>query len=290
MVSDISPAISKSLSGTDDIMISVVPDTKGYELGFQLNNSPTDNIEFRKAMAHAINRERICQIVFDEYAHPTLTTFLMPTVAQDFVNTDVPGDDYDYDLDKAREMLESAGFADRNGDGWREGPNGEKLNLILIIQGNGADASGRIAEVLKEECKQIGLDITIKLAESEQYTEERRHSNFFITGMPYLMHDDADDLSHFECNSYFGQKNWYDFNNSRYNELTTKLRSTADREERKQIGYELQEILAQEVPSVPICSADVIFAYKSNRFTGWEKESPGYWGVDTRMLLNLERA
>ena len=290
VVSDISPAVARSLSGSDGIDVSVVSDTKGYELGMQCNNSPTDNKDFRKAMAHAVNRERICEIVFDGYAHPTLTTFLMPVVAHDFVNEEVPGVDYEYDMDKAEDMLESAGFMDRNKDGWREGPDGEKLNLIMVISGNGADASGRMAEVLKEEWKKIGLDMEIKLTESEQYAEQRRQSNFFISGMPYLMHDDADDLSHFECNSYFGQKNWYDFNNARYNELNEKLRSTADREERKQVGYEMQEILAEETPSIPICSADLIFAHRSDRFTGWKNLTPLYWDVDTKMLLNLKRA
>ncbi|OPY54574.1 MAG: putative ABC transporter periplasmic-binding protein [Methanosaeta sp. PtaU1.Bin112] len=290
VVSDISPAVAKSLIGSQGIDVSVVPDTRGYELGMQCNNSPTDNKDFRNAMAHAINRERICDIVFDGYAHPTMTTFLMPVVAHDFVNEDVPGDDYGYDLKKAKDLLESAGFLDSDGDGWREGPDKEKLNLIFVIQGNGADASGRMAEVLKEEWKQIGLDVKIKLTESEQYSEERRHSNFFISGMPYLMHDDADDLSHFECNSYFGQKNWYDFSNQRYNELNEKLRSIADRDERRKIGYEMQEILADEVPSVPICSADLIFAHRSDRFAGWENLTPLYWDVDTKMLLNLKRA
>jgi peptide/nickel transport system substrate-binding protein len=90
VVSEISPAVAQSIEGSNGIETFVAPETRGYELGFNLNNYPTDSLEFRKAMAHAIDREKICNIVFGGYATPTETTFLMPSVAYDFVNPDVP--------------------------------------------------------------------------------------------------------------------------------------------------------------------------------------------------------
>jgi len=286
VVSDISPAVARSLGRSGEIKIFTAPETRGYELGFNLNNYPTETKNFRRALAHTIDREMICNIVFDGYATPTYTTFLMPSVAYDFVNPDVPGGRYEYDLDEAEEILDSAGFVDVDGDGWREGPDGEDVTLTMPLGGKGGDVSGKIAEVLKENWKDLGIRLELEQTEFNQWFEEIHQSNLFIVGMPYLMHDDADDLAHFECNSFFGKTNWYDYDSSEYNELTEELRSTADREERKEIGYRMQEILAEDVPTVPICTSDVIFAYRSDRFEGWDDAAPMYWDVDVKMLLN----
>lgn len=289
VVSEISPAVAQSIEGSNGIETFVAPETRGYELGFNLNNYPTDSPEFRKAMAHAIDREKICDIVFGGYATPTETTFLMPSVAYDFVNPDVPGDDYEYDLEKAGEMLDAAGFTDSDGDGWRDGSDGEDVVMIIPITGMGADDS-KIAEVLREDWKELGIKVEMKQVESSQKQSEYHNSNFFIVGMPYLMHDDADDLTHFEVDSHFGNPNWYDYDEPDYNALAEELRNTADQDERKEIGYQMQEILAEDVPTVPICSTDVIFAYRADRFAGWEDVAPLYWSVDTKMILNVRRA
>jgi len=289
VVSDISPAVARSIEGSNGIETFVAPETRGYELGFNLKNYPTDLPEFRKAMAHAIDREKICDIVFDGYATPTETTFLMPSVAYDFVNPDVPGDDYEYDLEKAGEMLDAAGFTDSDGDGWREVSDGEDVVMTIPISGMGSDAS-KIAEVLREDWNDLGIKVDMKQVDSSQQQSEYHKSNFFIVGMPYLMHDDVDDLTHFEVDSHFGKPNWYDYDELDYNALAEELRNTADRNDRKEIGYQMQEILDEDVPTVPICSSDVIFAYRADRFTGWEDAAPLYWNVDTNMLLQVRPA
>ena len=289
VVSEVSPAVARSLEGSNGIEILTAPETRGYELGFNLNNYPTDDLEFRKAMAHAVDREKICDIVFDGYATPTETTFLMLSVAYDFVNPDVPGDCYEYDLETAGEMLDSADFMDRDGDGWREGADGKDVVMTIPVTGMGS-LDSKIAEILREDWKDLGIDVEMRQVESNQKQNEYHKSNFFVVGMPYLMHDDVDDLTHFEVDSHFGKPNWYDYDESDYNVLAEELRNTADRDEREEIGYQMQEILAEDVPTVPICSADVIFAYRADRFTGWEDVAPMYWSVDTRMLLNVRCA
>ena len=289
VVNDISPAVARNLEGTDNIRVFTAAATRGYELGFNLNNYPTDHLEFRKAMAHAVNRKKICDIVFDGFAASTNTTFLMPDVAYDYVNPDVPGDDYKYDPEIAKKMLTSSGFVDQDGDGWIEGADGEDVVMTMPVSDTSSYES-RMAEVLKEDWKTLGIKVELKQVDSSQKQDEYHKSNFFIVGMPYLMHDDVDDLTHFEVDSHFGKANWYDYNEPDYNALAEELRNTADREKRKEIGYRMQELLDKDVPTVPICGADVIFAYRADRFSGWEDVAPRTWTVDTNMLLNLKRA
>ena len=292
VVSDISPPIANSLKGTENIEVYSIPDTRGYEVGFNVKNYPSNITTFRKAMAHAIDREKICSIVFGGYASPTYTTFLMPGVAHDFVNPDTPI--YDYNLTETKRLLKSVGFNDSDGDGVLEGPDGEDITITIPVGATAAAAGGvdnKIAEVLKNDWDELGIKVNIKQVEFSQWFMEVHKNPVFIVGMPYLMHDDPDDLAHFGSQAFFGKPNWYDYNNPAFDQLIEQERSTADREERKQIGYEMQKILANDVPTVPICSADTMIAYRSDRFVGWEDVYPMYWGIlDMKVVSNVKPA
>lgn len=47
----------------------------------------------------------------------------------------------------------------------------------------------------------------------------------------------------------------------------------------------MQEILAEEIPTVPICDTDSYFAYRKDRFTGWEKLN-SYSDIDNPTVLS----
>ncbi len=291
VVNDISPVIADSLEGTKDIEVYPLPDTKGYEVGFNIKNYPSNIKAFRKAMAHAIDREKICNIVFGGYARPTYTTFLMPSVAHDFVDQDTPK--YDYDLAETKRLLKSAEFSDTDGDGILEGPDGKDVTITIPVGGTAAAASGidnKIAAILKNDWKELGIEVTIKQVDTQQWKKEVHKNPVFIVGMPYLMHDDPDDLAQFGSKAFFEKANWYDYDNPEYDKLIKEERSTADREERKEIGYKMQEILANDVPTVPICSADTMIAYRSDRFVGWEDIYPLYWDADMKILMEIKSA
>ncbi|MFY1112432.1 MAG: ABC transporter substrate-binding protein [Methanosarcinaceae archaeon] len=285
VVGDILPAVARGLEGSEDIKVYAVEDTRGYELGFNVNTYPASIPEFRKAIAHSVDRENICSIVFSGHARSTETTFLMPSSAHDFVNPDARG--CEYNLGKARELLAEAGFEDIDGDGILEDADGEDLS-VTILAGNSL-AETNLATVLKQEWEdELGMVVNVQI-KSDQWQKEVHENPMFTVAMPYLMHDDADDLCHFGSGSFFGKANWYDYSNPEYDQLVEDIRNTPDREERKQIGYEMQEILEEDVPTVPICSANTLIAYRTDRFAGWEDVAPMYWNVvDIKLLSNIK--
>ncbi|WP_220680660.1 ABC transporter substrate-binding protein [Methanofollis formosanus] len=285
VVGDLDAATATDLAGEEDINVYSIPDTRGIELSYNTLTYPANITGFRQAMCHAVDRDTIINLVFGGYATPTTTTFLMPGVAHDYVNPEIPP--YDYDIDKAAAMLKEAGFDDIDDDGILEGPDGNDLSLTFLIWSSGNEA--RIAEVLKNDWKNLGIDLEIKQIDSSQWQKEVHNYPMFFSGMPYLMHDDPEDMTHFGSNEFFGKPNWYDYSNPEFDRLISDLRSTADDSERKEIGYQMQEIFAKDVPCVPICSIDSIVAYRSDRFTGWESVNPMYWNVvDIKQLSNIK--
>ncbi|MDD1729794.1 MAG: ABC transporter substrate-binding protein [Methanospirillum sp.] len=281
IVSDITPAVADSLRNEPNIGVITIPATTGYELGFTMIQYPTNLSSFRHAMSHTIDRDTICTVLGN--ARPTNTTFLMPEVAGAYVNPNDTGM-YDYNLSKAREELKQAGFI-QDGQGILRGPDGNPVELFLPIGGKASTGvSEKIVTALRNDWATLGIQIkTTKYDDESQYRKAIDKGNLFIDGMPSILHDDPDDLVDFAVTP-LQEKNYYNFNNSEFNALTVKVRNTVNKEERKGIGYQMQDILADNVPTVPICSTDSYDAFRTDRFTGWEK-LVNYTSIQDRKVL-----
>ncbi len=122
-------------------------------LGLNLSKAPFDNILVRQAIAYALDKETLCASVFQGIEQPAETLF-----AADEPYCDVDQTTYAYDLAKANEFMDEAGWLDSDGDGIRE-MDGQKLEFTMIYYtqiGSMGDAVLAIADQLAE----IGFKIT----------------------------------------------------------------------------------------------------------------------------------
>ena len=112
-----------------------------------------NDARFRQAVSHAINRERIARNVFDGLARPG---YGPETPANKlFFSPDVPK--FEFNLDKARQMLKDIGLKDSNGDGILEFPDGKpvKFNIITNVENK---LRVDTATIITSDLKSIGLD------------------------------------------------------------------------------------------------------------------------------------
>jgi len=112
------------------------------------------NINFRKAVAHAIDKKKIIDIVMnglgysqDSPVDPNNNIFYNSSVVV-----------YDYDLNKARALLAEAGFIDRNDDGVIEDVKGNKVEFNLYTNSN-ANERMQIAAIVRHDLKQLGMKV-----------------------------------------------------------------------------------------------------------------------------------
>ena len=283
VVSGLTPAVAQSLSGDSNISIYAINDTGACEVAFNMNQYPANITEFRHAMSHTIDRDTFSSLMGT--GRPTETTFLIPDLAGDYVNPADVGM-YDYNLTKAQEMLAQAGFV-KNAAGILIGPDGNPVTITIPLGTKGAAVNDKIITVIKNDWAQIG--ITVSTAYYEDATQYRNAVNanpVFIDSFPVLLHDDPDALSNFAVTP-LQETNYYNYNSTEYNNLVAKVKNTTDPVEVKEMAYRLQDLLAQDVPTVPVATTDTLVAYRSDRFTGWDI-GPGYHSImDPRVLENL---
>ncbi|MBO0473862.1 oligopeptide ABC transporter substrate-binding protein [Enterococcus ureasiticus] len=114
------------------------------------------DVKLRQAMGYAMDNDAIGQKFYNGLR--TGATTLIPPIFKTLHDTEVKG--YQYDLDKAKKILDDAGYKDTDGDGLRENPKGEKLTINFASMAGGETAQP-LADYYLQQWKEIGLDVKL---------------------------------------------------------------------------------------------------------------------------------
>jgi len=109
---------------------------------------------FRKAVAHAIDKETMIKNVMLGFGFPQASA--MEEAAKFFYNPGVVK--YEYDLEKAKKILEKAGYIDRNKDGIREDAKGNPIKFTLITNAEN-NVRKDIGLIISEDLKKLGFNV-----------------------------------------------------------------------------------------------------------------------------------
>ncbi|MFZ2471018.1 MAG: ABC transporter substrate-binding protein [Methanothrix sp.] len=252
----------------NDVYIFQQPAIWGYELSFNMNKSPIlKDKAVRQAFAYAIDREELVEKIGRGAGNPGS----MGILPQDHIwyNDNLPK--YEHDAKKAKQVLYDAGWTDSDGDGIMD-KDGRKLSFNVILSSDQA----RIGELIKERLKEAGIDVSIQAIESKSRDSKLSTGDFEIGINGYGgWGSDADYLRTKFCGASFGIEGashgrpLIGYQNDRVDELCLAQLCETDEKKRKEIVYELQEVLAEEVPSIPLYYTASYNAYRPAAYDGW---------------------
>lgn len=112
------------------------------------------NVQFRRAVAHAIDKEKIIEIVNNQLGYSQHSP--LSPAAGFFYNPDVAK--YEYDLEKAREILAKAGFHDRDNNGILEDHHGNEVEFTLYTNA-GNTIRMDIAGIIRHDLEKVGMKV-----------------------------------------------------------------------------------------------------------------------------------
>jgi len=118
------------------------------------------NTEFRRAVAHAIDKDKMIEIVKNKLGYPQYSP--IGPGAGFFHNSDVKK--YDYDLEKAKMILKKAGFEDRDSDGIIEDPSGNRVEFNLYTNSGNTERVA-IAGIIRYDLEQLGMKVNFLILE-----------------------------------------------------------------------------------------------------------------------------
>lgn len=124
-----------------------------------------DNIDFRRAMSVAIDRDGLNSVAFFDQGTPQQYTGFSPTPT--FVDPALVTYATEFNTDEANSLLDGIGMVDTDGDGFRELPNGDKLVLNLQFATQGVAAE--VVEFVGQNWADVGIETTVKEVTPDEY-------------------------------------------------------------------------------------------------------------------------
>lgn len=123
------------------------------------------DLNFRKAMSIAINREELNEVAY--FGQGTIQQFTGFSPVPDFVDPKWKTFATEFAPDEANSLLDAAGLADADGDGFRDLPNGDSLVLNLQFATQGI--AGQVVELVGQYWSNVGIKTTVKEVTPDEY-------------------------------------------------------------------------------------------------------------------------
>ena len=240
----------------------------------------------RLALAHATDKQKLIDVVLLGFGTPGLT--LIPDGLGPWYNNTLK--DYEFDVAKANQILDDAGYLDTDGDDVREMPDGSSpLNFKLHWPSDSID-SPRTAELLSEMWREVGVTLELQAIDPDALTAECCPA-FDYDIMIWGWGSDPDPnllLSVYSTGEIPNGYNETGYSNPEYDELHTQQGIELDPEKRREIVWQMQQIVFDDVVYVIPYYEQQIQAYRVDRFSGWITDKPKLELSDISSLLVIE--
>jgi len=232
VVIEITPEIAVELAQRPGFAVVTGPSNLVQVLALNNNRSPLDELDVRRAVAHAVNRDTIIERVFFGYGTP-IGSHLTPAIPY---YVDLTGA-HEYDPQASRELLAQAGYEDG-------------LALTLTLPSNYAQHV-RTGEVIAAQLEEVGIRVRIELVDWATWLERvfsQGDYDLTVIAHPGRL-DPALMLGVYgpDRPDYYFRRGWQ---SEELNALLTAGAVELDQEHRQDIYARIQEILAEEVVNV----------------------------------------
>jgi len=214
-------------------------------MGFNLKHPFFQDKRVRQALAYAIDKSEIIDVVLFGLGNPATGPYVPNTWPY---NPDVKK--YEYNPEKARELLKEAGWEDRDKDGLLDKDGIPFRFTILTNMGNTLRKNA--ATIIQWRLRKIGIKVEIRALEWSAFINEfidKKRFEAVILGWSIGLDPDQYDIWH-SSKTKPKEFNFVSYGNPEVDELLEKGRRTFNIEERKKAYFRIQEILAEELPYI----------------------------------------
>jgi peptide/nickel transport system substrate-binding protein len=243
------------------IMINFTDPNKATESG-ELSSTQfphpflTDK-KLRQAIAYSIDRQAIAKL-YGRGGRATTNLLMSPTIYQS------PNTRAEFNLERAAELLESAGWSDTDGDGVRD-KNGRRLSVVFQTSIN--PVRQQTQEIVGKALRSIGFEVELKNIDSSIFfgpvgenTNTRRH--FYADLEEFAYSNKSPDpgayMKGWTCSEIARQANswatanWARYCNPAYDSLYQQSMTELDPAKRKLLFVQMNDILIEDVAVIPL--------------------------------------
>ena len=268
----------------DDVAIDVgESDYSGhFQITYGMERKPGEDIAFRKAVRAALDYDKLAVVINPGYGRAPGSGIIPPSVNGH--DSSLPM--LKRDLDEAKKILDEAGYVDADGDGFRDYPDGSKLDVMVTPQfSKSQELLNRIADTVMASLKEVGIKTHIdtdSLRNSEVWEKNIMDGKYDIA-IGYTTSGMAQYSSAFR---YFladprfeGEETWLwgTYHSDEYKDTYFKMQQALNNDVYVENVMKLQKMADEVVFAQALCWEKAFFPYRVDKYEGWKNVAS--WGV-----------
>jgi peptide/nickel transport system substrate-binding protein len=246
------------------------------------NRKAFTDVNFRRALSMLIDRQTIVDIAGYGYPLVNEDPASLGELYKAFANPEVEtqfGQYGKFDLEAAVALLDENGYVDANGDGFRDNPDGTPIAIDIMVPNGWTDWIDAV-QISIESLTEAGLNVKMSTPEAAVWTQNLIDGTYSMTlnalasaanpYFPYIRSFNPGDFG----KSRFTAPQW---ENAEVMTLLDQYTQSKDPAEQKSLMDQLQLIVAEAMPIIPVYNSPSFYEYNTSRFTGWaDAENPKY--------------
>jgi peptide/nickel transport system substrate-binding protein len=252
-------------------------DVNSYDDPDSLGNPVLRDPRFRVAMAWAIDRAKCATIGWSGYAQTGYGIYPQqgwPASADPYYQPDA-AHLIGFDLEKAKQLMEAAGYRDPDGDGVRE-YQGKPITLRLWTRDISPQSQTQ-GKLIAGWLRSIGLDIDLSVADEGQldaqiwnYKGDTYAPDYDLILWDFMGYIDPGDSAACFTTDQIGNYNEMCWSNAEYDQLNAQQYRELDTAKRMGILKRMQQIMYDEQPMIVLDYPSVLQAVDTSRWEGWQ--------------------
>lgn len=209
----------------------------------------------RKAIAYGINRENIIDRVYLSHATKTNT----PINPRSYLTNKEINEKYKYNEKKAREILEKAGFVDKDNNTMYEDENGNPLTIKLSTNSYN-DLRVKTLDLISDDLKNIGITVEkdYETVDTIEIDEDSKQSEW--DGFQSKVNSGAFEIALLGWNTSFKQdisfmfqgENFINYQNPKLDQAFDGIKNSITKEDKKKNYINAQNIIIEDLPYISL--------------------------------------
>jgi peptide/nickel transport system substrate-binding protein len=220
------------------------PGTRLGYMAFNLRDPILLDVRVRQAIAYALDRRQVIHYLMGDSARLAASVLPPESWAYDGNVTQYP-----YDPAKARQLLDAAGYAAKNG-----------VRFHLTMKTSTEGSSRTMAAVFQQQLRDVGIALDIRSFEFATFFSDVTHGEFQVYSLRWVGGNEDPDIFRHVFHSA-GAANRQFYRNPRMDDLIDKAEQEPDQSARKRDYWALQQLLADELPYVDLWYFDNVMVY-----------------------------
>lgn len=268
------PDIDKIFTSKSDKNHYWFPPSTPVMLYPNLKNPILSDVNVRKAISMAIDRDKISKQAEYGYAQVTNPTAVIPR-DKDFIDPKYADLTFKQDQAGAEKVLTDAGYK-KGSDGIFVSPTGKKLSFTLQVVSGWSDWVSTCS-LIAQDLKKIGIQVKVQQPQYGAYVTTLQGDKFDLAigwsnggATPYKTYQDM-----LHTDGAWNVEKWSD---PATDQALDEMKSTTDVAKQKEAMAKLEDVMVNKLPAIPLFYGPVWFEYTTTKYTGYADESNPYAG------------